>query len=661
MMSSRSKEILDGAVVITNDQGTDETIAAEAVFVMIGREAPLDFFRRSGVRIRGEWRPWTYVSLLLFFALCVFVYHWKSDAGFGGKTWFSDHGLFPFNIADPHDPSTLLGTLTLSAQKPSFYYTLAYTACIVLFGIRRIRRRRTPYVRLQTVTLMAIQVVPLFLLPFVILPWMGHAGWFDEGAGRWIADQLFPESTWDNHGREYWRSVGFILAWPLLPWNVFSNNPMTLWLVISFVQTFVIIPLLVWRYGKGAYCGWICSCGALAETMGDTQRHKMPHGPIWNRLNMIGQVFLAFAAVLLVLRLISWLVPGWDPFESLYSRLFYGSGVFLVPDPVLTGPGDALVRVTHTSVCGSDLHPYHGREAGLDPGTVVGHEFLGEVIEVGSGVEGFSAGDVVVSPFSTSCGSCAPCLEGLTSRCERGQLFGWVAGGTGLQGAQAEYVRVPLADATLVAAPAGLDPEAALLAGDVLSTGLFCAESGGVGAGSVVAVVGCGPVGLMCVLAARELGAEQVFAVDRVPERLALAARFGAVATDFDTDDPLTRVREASAGRGADVVLEAVGSPASSRLALELVRAGGTIAAAGVHSEPHFAFSPGEAYDKNLTYRAGRCPVRSMMRRALALMTTGRIDPSPLVSHRMALEEGPAAYELFDRRREGCTKVILLP
>ncbi len=323
MMSSRPKEILDGGVVITNDQGADETIAAEAVFVMIGREAPLDFFRRSGVRIRGEWRPWTYVSLLLFFALCVFIYHWKSDAGFGGKTWFSDRSLFPFNIADPNDPSTLLGTLTLSAQKPSFYYTLAYTACIVLFGIRRIRRRRTPSVSLQTVTLMAIQVVPLFLLPFVILPWMGHAGWFDEGAGRWIADQLFPESTWDNHGREYWRSVGFILAWPLLPWNVFSNNPMAMWLVISLVQTFVIIPILVWRYGKGAYCGWICSCGALAETMGDTQRRKMPHGPIWNRLNMIGQVFLAFAAVLLVLRLISWLVPGWDPFESLYSRLFY--------------------------------------------------------------------------------------------------------------------------------------------------------------------------------------------------------------------------------------------------------------------------------------------------------------------------------------------------
>ncbi|MHC4102328.1 MAG: 4Fe-4S binding protein, partial [Planctomycetota bacterium] len=185
---------------------------------------------------------------------------------------------------------------------------------------------RTPYVKVQTLTLMAIQVVPLFLLPFVLLPWAGHNGWFDAGAGRWIADQLFPLTQWDNHGREYWRSVGFILAWPLLPWNVFSGDPMVLWLVISLVQTFVIIPLLVWRWGKGAYCGWICSCGALAETLGDAHRHKMPHGPVWNRLNMIGQVFLAFALVLLVLRLVSWLLPGRDPLEAAFGALLYGVG-----------------------------------------------------------------------------------------------------------------------------------------------------------------------------------------------------------------------------------------------------------------------------------------------------------------------------------------------
>jgi thioredoxin reductase/ferredoxin len=317
MMSSTVKEIGDKTVVITDADGRDETVPNDVVFSMIGHEPPLDFFRRSGVRIRGEWRVGSWIGLILFFAFCVLLYHWKSDAGFGVKSWFMAREWFPFNIADPTDAANLAGTMRLSFQKPGFYYTLAYSTCIVLFGIKRIRRRRTPYVKAQTLTLTAIQVVPLFLLPFV---------WFDAGAGGWIADQLFPLSEWDNHGREYWRSVGFILAWPLLPWNVFSGEPMLLWLAVSLVQTFVIIPLLVWRWGKGAYCGWICSCGALAETMGDAHRHKMPHGPAWNRLNMIGQVFLAFALVLLVLRVVSWLLPGWYPAEAAFGALMYGAG-----------------------------------------------------------------------------------------------------------------------------------------------------------------------------------------------------------------------------------------------------------------------------------------------------------------------------------------------
>ncbi|MHC4216899.1 MAG: NAD(P)-binding domain-containing protein [Planctomycetota bacterium] len=326
MMSSQVKEIRDEEVVITDAAGHDETLPNDVVFTMIGREPPLDFFRRSGVRIRGEWRMGSWIGLILFFAFCVLLYHWKSDAGFGVKSWFMAREWFPFNIVDPTDAANLAGTLRLSFQKPSFYYTLAYSTCIVLFGIKRIRRRRTPYVTAQTLTLMAIQVVPLFLLPFVLLPWAGHNGWFETGAGGWIADQLFPLTEWDNHGREYWRSVGFILAWPLLPWNVFSGDPMLLWLAISLVQTFVIIPLLVWRWGKGAYCGWICSCGALAETMGDAHRHKMPHGPIWNRLNMIGQLFLVFALALLLLRVVSWLLPGWYPVEAAFWALLYGGG-----------------------------------------------------------------------------------------------------------------------------------------------------------------------------------------------------------------------------------------------------------------------------------------------------------------------------------------------
>jgi len=331
-----------------------------------------------------------------------------------------------------------------------------------------------------------------------------------------------------------------------------------------------------------------------------------------------------------------------------------------VADPSLVDDGDALVRVRIAAVCGSDLHVYRGHERGLEAGTVMGHELVGEVVATGRGVSRFRAGDLVVSPFTTSCGDCFFCRSGLTSRCERGQLFGWVQDGRGLHGAQAELLRVPLADSTLVAVPQGAPLEEALFAGDVLSTGWFAAESAGARPGATVAVVGCGPVGLMAVVAARELGAERVFACDTVPERLTLAAAFGGEPLLAD-GSAAERLRDATAGRGADAVVEAVGSPASTRLAFDLVRLGGAIAAVGVHTESQLAFSPGEAYDKNLTYRAGRAPARALMERLLPLVAERRLGLGRLVSHRMPLAEGPRAYDLFDRRLDGCTKVLLLP
>ncbi len=309
MMASKPKEILENEVVITDSEGQDRRIPNDAVFAMIGREAPLSFFRKSGVRINGEWSKAAWVGFIAFFSFCVFLYHWKSDLGIPVKAWFKDNHWFPFNLATPDNPAHLFGTIKLSMLSPSFYYSLAYCLCIIIFGFRRIRRRKTPYVKVQTLSLMAIQCVPLFLLPYILLPWIGHNGWFNEGVGRTVADALFPLTEWDVQGREYWRSVGFILAWPLMIWNVFTDQPMWTWLIISLIQTFVIIPLLIYRWGKGAYCGWICSCGALAETMGDAHRHKMPHGPVWNRLNMLGQVFLAMALVLLVLRIVGWSTP----------------------------------------------------------------------------------------------------------------------------------------------------------------------------------------------------------------------------------------------------------------------------------------------------------------------------------------------------------------
>lgn len=313
-MATAVKKIEKDRVILADEQKQETVLKNDVVFSMIGREAPLDFFRRSGIRIRGEWNPTTYIGFFLFFAFCFLVYLWKGGTAL--KKWFIANNFFPFNIpgalntisSQTQDPTTLLGTLAISLGDPGFYYSLAYTLCVSLFGLRRIKRRKTPYVKLQTYTLMAVQILPLFLLPFIILPLAGHNGWFDSGIAKEAADQLFPAVGY-GHKREYWRAFGLVLAWPLFIWNLFTNQPLWWWLIISFVQTFVIIPLIIWRWGKGAYCSWLCSCGALAETMGDAHRTKMPHGPIWNRMNMVGQVALGAALLLLLARILSWSWP----------------------------------------------------------------------------------------------------------------------------------------------------------------------------------------------------------------------------------------------------------------------------------------------------------------------------------------------------------------
>jgi len=332
-----------------------------------------------------------------------------------------------------------------------------------------------------------------------------------------------------------------------------------------------------------------------------------------------------------------------------------------VAEPTVRDPHDVVVRVQLAAICGSDLHPYLGREAGLDAGTVMGHEFLGEVTEVGSAVEHLRIGDRVVSPFTTSCGSCFYCTRGLTARCERGELFGWVQEGRGLHGGQAELVRVPFADTTLVKVPEGARDEEALLAGDVLSTGFFCARLGDIQQGDTVAVIGAGPVGLCAAIAARQLGAGKVFSLDLEPARLSLAQRYGAESILATDPKALAALREATSGRGADVVLECVGNEKATRSAYDMVRPGGTVAAAGVHCEPHFAFSPGDAYDKNLTYRAGRCSARAMMDETMPLVAARTFDLGALFSHRMPFEEAARGYEMFEKRLDGCTKVLLTP
>lgn len=332
-----------------------------------------------------------------------------------------------------------------------------------------------------------------------------------------------------------------------------------------------------------------------------------------------------------------------------------------VPDPRLIEPTDVLVRVRAAGICGSDLHPYFGRERGLDPGTVMGHEFLGEVVEVGREVRSLAVGDRVVAPFSTSCGDCFLCRSGLTARCPRGQLFGWVQEGRGLQGAQADLVRVPLADGTLVKVPGGVDDAVALLAGDILSTAAFGADLAGVREGEVVAVVGCGPVGLLAIRAALARGAGAVVAVDSVPSRLEVAERFGAIPADFLRGDPAATVRTSSEGRGADAAIEAVGSPEATRMAADLLRPGGRLAAVGVHTEVHLALSPGEIYDRNLSYASGRCPARHYLPASLEMAVRDRALIATLISHRLPLSEGVEAYRRFAVREDGWTKVVLIP
>ncbi len=334
-----------------------------------------------------------------------------------------------------------------------------------------------------------------------------------------------------------------------------------------------------------------------------------------------------------------------------------------VDDPIITTSDDAIVEVDVAGLCGSDLHPWFGREVGLDRGTVLGHEFVGCVVEVGTAVTGLKVGDRVVAPFSTSCGDCFFCRSGLTARCVRGQLFGWVEQGEGLHGAQAQRVRVPLASSTLVAVPEAIDDDAvALLAGDILSTALFGAKLARVAPGDTVVIVGCGPVGLLAVRAALAREAAQVIAVDPVPSRRAAAERWGALPLDPSASaEAMDRVRELTEGRGADAAIEAVGSPEATRIAADLLRPGGRLAAVGVHTEPSLALTPGELYDRNLSYAAGRCPARHFMPGALELAQHNQSLLAELITHRLPLTAAPDAYRRFAEREPGMHKVVFQP
>jgi threonine dehydrogenase-like Zn-dependent dehydrogenase len=330
-----------------------------------------------------------------------------------------------------------------------------------------------------------------------------------------------------------------------------------------------------------------------------------------------------------------------------------------VPDAAIEDAGDAVVRVTRTAICGSDLHFFHGK-APIEPGDVLGHEAVGVVEVVGPGVRRFSPGDRVVVAFNIACGACWFCRLGETQLCDDYRNLGAGAFGGSLAGAQATHVRIPTADVNLLHIPDAIDDERALFVGDILTTGVYAASLGDIHAGSTVAVVGCGPVGFFCIQAALAGGAGRVFAVDLEPERLVLAASLGAVPVNAQEQHPVSALAEATDGRGADVVLEAVGTPSAFESAVAIVRRGGRVVVVGVYAGESVEMQLGVYWARALTLRfSGICPVHTWWERAMDELAAGRIDPAPLISHRLPLEEAPAGYALFDRHE--ATKVVLLP
>jgi 2-desacetyl-2-hydroxyethyl bacteriochlorophyllide A dehydrogenase len=330
-----------------------------------------------------------------------------------------------------------------------------------------------------------------------------------------------------------------------------------------------------------------------------------------------------------------------------------------VPDPELLEPSDAIVRVGTTSICGSDLHLYHGK-APLEPGDGIGHEAVGVVEAVGSAVERFARGDRVVVSFTVACGRCWFCRAGQTQLCEDYAYFGYGIFGGSLGGAQAELLRVPLADLNLLPVPDEVEDERAMFVGDALTTGAYAASLAEIGEGDTVAVVGAGPVGFFCIQAALAAGAREVLAIELDPARLQLAERAGAVAIDPSARNPQTAVAERTQGRGADVAIEAVGSVAAFERSVDLARRGGRVVVMGVFTSEVVPAQFGVWWIRALQIRlAGTTPVHTYWERAMEQVRTGRIDPLPIVSHRMTLDEAPKAYELFDSKQ--ATKILLTP
>ncbi len=385
---------------------------------------------------------------------------------------------------------------------------------------------------------------------------------------------------------------------------------------------------------------------------------------------------------------------------------WYGTGdvrVETVPDPKLINPRDAVIRVTSSAICGSDLHLYDGYIPTMEKGDILGHEFMGEVVEIGralKGNNGLKVGDRVVVPFAIACGNCLFCKHDLTSLCDNSNpnaataeglygtspagLFGYSHIFGGYAGGQAEYVRVPFADVGPLKVPSHLSDERVLFLSDILPTGWQAAEYAGIQPGETVAVWGCGPVGMFAMLSAWLLGAGRVIALDRFPYRLELArTRCRAEAVNYEDVDVVQKLKEMTGGIGPDRCIDAVGMeahgtgipavydkikqtirletdrPTALRQAIQACRKGGTVSIPGVYGGFIDKFPMGAAFGKGLTFRMGQTNVHRYMKPLLERVDKGEIDPTVVISHRLRIDDAPNGYRMFRDKQDECTKIVM--
>jgi threonine dehydrogenase-like Zn-dependent dehydrogenase len=329
-----------------------------------------------------------------------------------------------------------------------------------------------------------------------------------------------------------------------------------------------------------------------------------------------------------------------------------------VAKPAIKRPDEALVRVTLSAICGSDLHIYHARVP-INEGAILGHEFVGVVEDAGPEVRRFQSGDRVVASFYASCGHCDYCRRGWFNQCLSKATFGFGEYYGDLGGGQSEYVVVPMADHSMEKIPDGMTDEQAIFVGDILTTGYFGAERAEIKPGDTVAVIGAGPVGLLATMSAQLFGPARTFVVDMVESRLEVAQEVGGIPVNATHVHPVTAIQDATGGLGADSSIECVGTPDAVDTAMTCVRGGGTISMVGVPGVVSGDFPYLDVWQRALTFRAGWCNVQRYMRVLLDLVAAGKLRPEIIISHRMKLDEAEEAYRMFAARE--ATKIVLTP